>query len=136
MREELFGPKVEDVAIAVAQEEGEGGVPIYNVYLLNFRDDIIEGIIVTSKGYGVNVETGEKVTTSTLRHCIEVMLPNEAAKLEPIMEDVFGLANEFWLSFWINDVMYDKKFVFVAESICEANLREIPLLGLKAVMIK
>lgn len=136
MREELLGPKVENVAIAVAQEQGEEGLPIYNVYLLNLRDDIIEGIIVTSKGYGVNVDTGEKVKTSTLRHCIEVMLPNEAAKLEPIMEDVFGLANEFWLSFWINDVMYDKKFVFVAESICEENLRELPILGLKGVMIK
>ena len=136
MREELLGPKVENVAIAVALEEGEEGLPIYNVYLLNLRDDIIEGIIVTSKGYGVNAETGEKVMTSTLRHCLEVMLPNEAAKLEPIMEDVFGLANEFWLSFWINDVMYDKKFVFVAESISEGNFREIPLLGLKGVMIK
>ncbi len=136
MREELLGPKVENVAIAVAQEIGEEGLPIYNVYLLNLREDIIEGIIVTSKGYGENADTGEKVSTSTLRHCIEVMLPNEAAKLEPIMEDVFGLANEFWLSFWINDVMYDKKFVFVAESICEANLRELPLLGLKGVMIK
>ena len=136
MREELFGPKVENVAVSVVQEMGEEGFPIYNVYLLNLRDDIMEGIIITSKGYGENQTTGEKVQTSTLRHCLEILLPNEAAKIEPIMEDVFGLANEYWVSFWINDVMYDKKFVFVAESISENNLREIPILGAKGVMIK
>lgn len=136
MREELLGPKVEGVAVAIVQEKGEDDVTVYNVYLLNLRDDIIEGIIVTSKGYGMNVETGETVKTSTLRHCIELMLPNEAAKIEPIMEDVFGLSNEFWVSFWINDVMYDKKYVFLAESISESNLRDIPVLNAKGVMIK
>lgn len=136
MREELFGPKVENVAVSVVQEIGEEGIPVYNVYLLNLREDIMEGIIITSKGYGENQTTGEKVQTSMLRHCLEVLLPKEAAKIEPIMEDVFGLANEYWVSFWINDVMYDKKFVFVAESISSENLREIPLLGAKGVMIK
>lgn len=136
MRQELFGPKVENVAVSVVQEIGEEGIPVYNVYLLNLREDIMEGIIITSKGYGENQQTGEKVQTSMLRHCLEVLLPQEAAKIEPIMEDVFGLANEYWVSFWIDDVMYDKKFVFVAESISVENLREIPLLGAKGVMIK
>ncbi len=136
MKEELLGPKVENVAVAVVQQRSEDNELIYYVYLLNLRDDIMEGIIITSKGYGMNQETGEKVETSTLRHCIEVMLPNEAAKIEPIMEDLFGLSNEYWVSFWVNDVMYDKKFVFVAESISKENMREIPILGAKGVMIK
>lgn len=136
MREELLGPKVEGVAVAVVQDQGEDGEKIYNVYLLNLRTDIMEGIIITSKGYGVNEQSGEKIKTSTLRHCLEVLLPNEAAKIEPIMEDVFGLANEYWVSFWAEDVMYDKKFVFVPESISEKNMSEIPVLGAKGVIIK
>lgn len=136
MREELKGPLVEGVAVAVVQELSEDGEKIYNVYLLNLREDIIEGIIITSKGYGHNVKTGEKVETSMLRRCIELMLPNEAAKIEPIMEDVFGLSNEFWVSFYVDDKMHDKKFVFVAESICEENMKDIELLGAKGVMIK
>ena len=131
MREELLGPKVENVAVAIVQEKNEDNQNEYNVYLLNLRDDIMEGIIITSKGYGVNVTTGEKIVTSTLRHCIEIMLPNEAAKIEPIVEEVFGLSNEYWVSFWVNDVMYDKKFVFVAESINEKNIKSIPILGAK-----
>ena len=135
MREDLLGPKVEKVAVAVVQTKNELNENEYNVYLLNLRDDIMEGIIITSKGYGQNANTGEKVETSTLRHSLEVLLPNEAAKIEPIMEDVFGLANEYWVSFWVEDQMYDKKFVFVPESISEQNMKKIPVLGEVGVMI-
>ena len=131
MREELLGPKVEGVAVAIVKEIGEENQPIYNSYLLNLRDDIMEGVIITTCGYGENITTGEKIKTSTLRHCLEILLPEEAAKIEPIMEEVFGLNNEFW----VNDVMYDKKFVFLPESIQEKNMKLIPKLGQKGVMI-
>jgi hypothetical protein len=135
MREELFGPKVEKVGVAVVEESLENNELGYSVYLLNLRDDIMEGIIITSRGYGQNPNTGEKVKTSTLRHCLEILLPNEAAKIEPISEEVFGIANEYWVSFWIDGVMYDKKFIFVAESINKENIKTIPVLGAKGVII-
>jgi hypothetical protein len=137
MREELLGPKVENVAVVIAQEMSESQDVIYNTYLINLRDnEIMEGIIITSTGYGENVTTGEKVKTSTLRRCMEILLPNEAAKIEPIMEEVFGLTNEYWVSFWINDVMYDKKYVFLPETIHEKNFKLIPQLGLKGLIIQ
>ncbi|MFT5778276.1 MAG: hypothetical protein ACI837_001232 [Crocinitomicaceae bacterium] len=136
MREELLGPKVEDVAMAVVQQLNENGEKIYYTYLLNLRDDIMEGIIVTCKGYGHNPNSGETVKTATLRHSLEILLPNEAAKIEPLMEEVFALSNEYWISFWINDQLYDKKFVFLAESISEANMKNIPLIGEIGVMIR
>jgi hypothetical protein len=135
MREELMGPKVENVGVAVVQQTSETGEKIYNVYLLNLREDIMEGIIISSKGYGTNANTGEKVETSMLRHSLEVLLPQEAAKIEPIMEEVFGLANEYWVSFYVDSTMYDKKFVFLPETISEANMKMIPMLGVKGVMI-
>lgn len=136
MREELLGPKVEGVAFAVVQQLNEDNEKVYNVYLVNLREDIMEGIIVTSQGYGNNVSTGETIRTSKLRHSLEVLLPNEAAKIEPIIEEVFGLSNEYWLSFWAEDVLYDKKFVFLAESISEENMKMLPIIGEKGVMIK
>ena len=135
MKEGLFGPKVENVGVAVVQDFNEENIEIFNVYLVNLRDDIMEGIIITSTGYGENANTGERVKTSTLRHCLEVMLPNEAAKIEPIMEDVFGLANEYLVSFWVNDVMYDKKYVFLPETISSSKMKKIPVLEKKGVMI-
>lgn len=135
MREELLGPKVEGVSVAIIKEKNEDNIETYYAYLLNLREDIMEGIIITSCGYGENLATGEKIQTSTLRHCIELMLPNEAAKIEPIMEDVFGLTNEYWVSFWVNDVMYDKKFLFLPETIQDKNMVLIPKLGIKGVVI-
>jgi hypothetical protein len=135
MREELLGPKVEKVGVAIIEQIDEEGNTMYYAYLLNLRDDIMEGIIITSTGYGENVNTGEKIKTSTLRHSLEVLLPQEAAKIEPIMEDVFALSNEYWVSFWVNEVMYDKKFIFLPETITKDKMKPIPLLGEKGIMI-
>lgn len=136
MKEGILGPKVEEVGVAIVQEELENNAIGYHVYLLNYRDDIIEGIIVTSKGYGEHPETGEQVKTSILRHGIELLLPNEGARVEPIMEDVFGLTNEFHVSFWINELMYDKKYIFLPGTIDPENMINIPLLDKKGVLIK
>jgi len=135
MKEGLLGPKVEKVGVAVIEELTETQEKMYNVYLVNFREDIMEGIIITSTGYGENANTGERLRTSTLRHSLEVLLPGEIARIEPIMEEVFGLANEYWVSFWVNEVMYDKKFVFLPETIAPSKMKMIDQIGLRGVMI-
>lgn len=135
MKEELLGPKVENVGVAVIQSINEEKEKEYTVYLISLRDDIMEGIIVASTGYGENTVTGEKIKTSTLRHGIEVLLPNEIAKIEPIMPDVFGLANEYWVSFWVEEVLYDKRFVFPAESLIEENFKFLDAFKRKGVLL-
>ena len=134
MKDELKGPKVEKVSVAIVEMMVENEKSYY-AYLLNLREDIMEGIIISSTGYGENTKTGDRIKTSTLRHSIEVLLPNEAARIEPIMPEVFGLSNEYWVSFWVNEVMYDKRFVFPAESISEKNMKMIEILGQKGVII-
>jgi hypothetical protein len=134
MKDDLKGPKVEKVSVAIVEMMVENEKSYY-AYLLNLREDIMEGIIISSTGYGENTKTGDRIKTSTLRHSIEVLLPNEAARIEPIMPEVFGLSNEYWVSFWVNEVMYDKRFVFPAESISEKNMQMIEILGQKGVII-
>lgn len=135
MRADILSPLVENVKMVVVPEKNEEGATQHYVYLLNLRDDIMEGIIITSKGFGVDETTGEKITTSMLRHSLEVLLPDEAAKIEPIMEDVFKLTNEFLISFWVEDTMYDKKFIFLPETINEKNYVTIPKMGGKGIVV-
>lgn len=135
MRADILSPLVENVKMVVVPEKNEEGATQHYVYLLNLRKDIMEGIIITSKGYGVNEATGEKISTSMLRHSLEVLLPDEAAKIEPIMEDVFKLTNEFLISFWVEDTMYDKKFIFLPETINEKNYVTIPKMGGKGIVV-
>jgi hypothetical protein len=125
---------VEGISLALVELPIEGAEPEYVVYMLSSREDIIEGIIVTSTGYGLDA-TGQEIKTSTLRKGIEVMLPNEAARIEPLMPDLFGLNNEFWVSFWADDVMYDKRFVFEANTIHPKKFVAIPQLKAKGIII-
>ncbi len=125
---------VEDVALAVVKEENELAETIWNTYLINLKKDQLDSVLVTSTGYGFLNE--EKVNTSTLRHFLDTVAPNSFAKIEPIIEDVFGINNEYWVSFYHNKNLYDKKFIFLAETILDENLINIPLINKKGVMIK
>ena len=124
---------VENVAIAIVREKNELDETVWNSYLLNLKDQKIEGVLVTSTGYGELND--EKVKTSTLRHFLDEVEPKSFVKIEPIIEEVFGINNEYWLSFYFNKTMYDKRYVFLAESITEANFTTIPLINKKGVMI-
>jgi hypothetical protein len=57
------------------------------------------------------------------------------AAIELIDEQVLGLTNEYWLSYYIGGQIFDKKFIFVPESIIDTNLSRIPLLNMPGVMI-
>ena len=106
----------------------------WNVYLLNLKDEKIEKVLVSSHGYGSVNE--EMVKTSTLRHFLDDIEPNAFVKFEPIMESLFGINNEYWVSFFVDNVMYDKKYVFLPETIKEENFILIPHINKPGVMIK
>ena len=125
---------VENIAVAVVREKNDQGAMVWNVYLVNLYSEKIEGVLVSSKGYGSY--EGRDVKTTVLRHMIGDVDPQDYAKIEPIMTNVFGLSNEYWVSFYLNKKMYDKKYIFLPESIKEENLTTIPVLKKKGVMIR
>lgn len=134
MKKDINPPLVEDIAVAVVKELNELNETVWNVYLVNLKKEGIEGVLVTSMGYGTYND--EDVKTSTLRHFLDEVEANSFKKIEPIVENVFGLNNEFWVSFFLNSVMYDKKYIFLPETIKEENFTTIPLINKKGVMIK
>jgi len=133
MKQDLPTNVVEDIAIAIVLESATPESKSWNVYLLNEKPIVIHNVIVSSKGYGEN--NGVQVKTSTLRHFIEELNPKSFKKIEAIDPQVFGLTNEYWLSFYVEGVMYDKKYVFLPESIVDENLIKIPLVNKPGIMI-
>lgn len=125
---------VEDIAVAVALEKESAESKLWYVYLINLKDQPIENVLITSKGYGE--KDGEQVKTSTLRHMMPRVEGNSTALIEPIDEQTFGLNNEYWISYYIGRNIYDKKFIFVPESIVEGNFIKLPVLNKVGVMIK
>ncbi|WP_066758842.1 hypothetical protein [Crocinitomix algicola] len=136
MRKDIDIPKVEGVSVAVIKELNEEKTQeVYNVYLINLKGETLRNVLVSSKGYGENKETGVQIKTSVLRHFIGDVEGNSYAKIEPIIEDVFGINNEYWVSFSQNDQVFDKKFIFLPETILDDNMKSVPILEKKGVMI-
>ena len=133
MKKDLPENKVEHIAVAVALEKESAEHKTWYVYLINLKKEPIENVLITSKGYGE--KDGEAVKTSTLRHMFP-LVPGESYKLiEPIAEETFGLSNEYWLSYYIGSEIFDKKFIFLPESIVESNFIKLPILNKPGVMI-
>jgi hypothetical protein len=135
MKKDIPELKVEDLAIAIVPSsvdllEDE----LWDVYILNLKEEPIKNVLVSSRGYGeVN---NEQIKTTTLRHFFEEIGPLEILKIEPIQKSLFRITNEYWVSFSFEGELYDKKYVFVVGSIESTNFTRIPFLDRKGVMIR
>src|ERR1700744_1348736 len=134
MIKDLPENNVEDIAVAVALEKESAETKLWYVYLINLKTEPIENVLITSKGYGE--KNGEQVKTSTLRHMFPIVKDSGFALIEPIDEATFGLSNEYWLSYYIGTEIFDKKFIFLPESIVESNFIKLPIVNKPGVMIR
>ncbi|QSE98071.1 hypothetical protein [Fulvivirga lutea] len=132
MKEDIIKPEVKNVTVAVAKKVNDANVEEWSVYLINQNDHEIENTLVTSKGYG---EQGNEIQkTSTLRHFLQTVDANSAVLIEPIQKEVFHLNNEYWVSYYIESKIYDKKFIFLPDSIKDENLTYIKELDTKGIL--
>ena len=125
-------PEVKNVTVVIARKQQPGESDEWKVYLINKNTFPIENALVASKGYGV--KDGEEQQTSVLRHFIETVPAESAALVEPIDPAVFHLNNEYWVSYYIGTTIFDKRFVFVPDSIREDNLIFIKELDMKGIL--
>jgi hypothetical protein len=131
MKKDIDFSPVTGVKLAIAKTETPNG-PEWAVYIINLNLIELSTVMITSKGYGLL--EGEKRKTSTLRHLIQELGAVSVAKVEPIDPAVFSLTNEFWVSYYILDQIFDKKFIFTSGSFDPVNLRMIPEIGLEGIL--
>lgn len=134
MKKDIIPPKVEGVSMAVVLEADEDGEQAWYVYLINAKDVALDNVLISSTGYG-EVD-GEQRATSEMRHYLESLGAKSWARIERMMEDVFALSNQFWLSFYIDGHIHDKKYIFVAGSIHEEHFTNLPLMNKRGVLIQ
>ena len=134
MKKDLPQNIVEDVGMAVVLLGETPEIKSWTVYLINFKNVAITNTMISSKGYGE--KDGKPVKTSVLRHFLGDIAPQSSKGVEAIDPAVFGLTNEYWLSFYLDGNIYDKKFIFLPDSIVDENLMRIPVVDKPGVMIK
>jgi hypothetical protein len=125
-------PNVQDVTLAVVREKNILHQDEWKVYLINNNPFPIENTLVASSGYGE--KDGETQRTSTLRHFLQTVPANGSTVIEPLDSNVLHLNNEYWVSYYVGSQIYDKRFVFVPDSICEENLIFIKELEMEGVL--
>lgn len=132
MKKDIEIPDVKNVTLAVVREKNLLNQEEWKVYFINNNPFPLENTLVASKGYGE--KNGEQQRTSTLRHFLETVPANGNTLVEPIDPGVFHLNNEYWVSYYVGNQIYDKRFVFVPDSICEKNITFIKELQKEGVL--
>ena len=121
MKKDLQIPDVKGVEIAAVFEYNElYKTDDWNIYIINNNSVELEMIVIVSQGFS------ETKTTSLLRKKLETLPANSFAKVEFIQPELFALNNRFQVSFFENNQLKDKTFLFKKDSIKEASLRMIP----------
>ncbi|MGL2988453.1 hypothetical protein ACSVH5_12770 [Flavobacterium sp. RSSA_27] len=135
MKKDIIIPVVENVFIAAVQEWSDDFMEkVWYAYLVNDSDFNIEGVMVVSKAFGTI--DGEMKKTSLLRHAFVEIPAVSVVKIEMIEKSVLALHNEFMVTYFIDGRLYDKKFIFKANSINETEMEEVPILFVDGVIVR
>lgn len=133
MKKDIELPEVSNVFMAVVKEyNNEFKCEDWNAYIINNKNVDLEMVLIVSKGY----DEDKLLETAVLRHKIEKLPAQSYAKVELMQEDVLKLANFFNVTFFEGSKMYDKKYLFEKGIIKEGNLRNVPLLNKRGILIK
>jgi len=135
MKSDITIPEVENVFLAAVQEWSDDFMEkIWNVYLVNDSDFDLDSVMVVSKAFGTI--DGEMKKTSLLRHAFIQVPAVSVVKIEMVEKSVLRLNNEFMVTYFIGSTLYDKKFIFKAQSITPDYVEEVPILFVDGVIVR
>ena len=135
MKKDIVIPKVENVFLAAIQEWNDDFMEnVWYVYLVNDSDFDLDGVMVVSKAFGTI--DGEMKKTSLLRHAFQQVPSTSVVKVELIEKNVLELNNEFMVTYFIGNTLYDKKFIFRKNTINERATEEVPHLWKNGVVVR
>lgn len=135
MKKDIQIPQVHNVFVAAVPEDNDEQPLEWWIVLINNTDGPLENVLVNSRGYS-SLEHKSGRTTSQLRKSIQVLPAKSAVRLEPIMPEVFDLFNEYWVTFFENEQLKDRKFIFGPHTIEMSMCEDIPIVAKKGILIK
>lgn len=131
MKKDIHIPEVSGVAMAVVKEFNKDfNTDDWNVYIINNKSVDLEMVLIVSQG------SNDVDKTSTMRHKLEKLPANSFAKVELIQPELFKLNNEFKITFFADNQLYEKTFVFAKNTIKDSALRVISAINKKGILAK
>ncbi|CAM1358769.1 conserved protein of unknown function [Tenacibaculum soleae] len=131
MRKDIHVPKVENVEIAITLERNQNdNTDEWCVYIINKKEVDLEMVVIVSQGFS------DTKTTSLFRRKIDILPANSASKFEIMQPELFALDNRFQVTFFENNQLHDKTFIFQEGTIQKDFFRDIDVLNKKGVVCK
>lgn len=131
MKKDIEIPEVEGVYIAVVNEFNDVyKTQDWNAYIINDKDQGLDVVLIVTNGYS------DQKITSTFRKKIDKLPAKSYAKIELLQEELFALNNQFKVTFFEGNTMFEKTYVFRKNTINERALQAIPLMKVKGVLKK
>ncbi|AUC74518.1 hypothetical protein [Olleya sp. Bg11-27] len=131
MKKDIDIPKVENVYIAVVNEYNDlYKTQDWNAYIINDKDVDLEMVLIVTSGYS------DDKMTSIFRKKLDKLPKKSYAKIELMQEDLFTLNNQFKVTFFEGNAMFDKTYTFRKNTINLNALQAVPLMEAKGVLVK
>ena len=131
MKKDIHIPKVEGVYVAIVNEFNDiYKTQDWNAYIINDKDLDLDTVIIVTSGYS------DSKTTSVFRKKIDKLPKRSYAKIELIQEELFALNNQFKVTFFEGNTMYDKTYTFRKNTINLKALQPVPLMKVKGILVK
>ena len=131
MKKDIDIPVVNDVYVAVVNEYNDiYKTQDWNAYIINNKDIDLEVVLIVTNGY-----SDEKIT-STFRKKLDRLPAKSYAKIELMQEDLFALNNQFKVTFFEGNTMFDKTYLFRKNTINKKALQPIPLMEARGILVK
>ncbi|RKE98644.1 hypothetical protein [Ichthyenterobacterium magnum] len=131
MKKDIQIPKVEDVYVAVVNEYNDiYKTQDWNAYIINDKTVDLDVVLIVTNGYS------KDKTTSVFRKKLDKLPAKSYAKIELMQEELFALNNQFKVTFFEGNTMYDKTFLFRKNTINLKALQPIPLMESKGILVK
>ena len=135
MKSDISIPTVENVFLAAVQEWSDDFMEkVWYIYLVNDSDFNLDSVMIVSKAFGTI--DGEMKKTSLLRHAFMQVPAVSVVKVEMVEKSVLQLNNEFMVTYFIGNTLYDKKYIFKAQSITPDYVEEVPILFVDGVTVR
>ena len=131
MKKDIPIPEVENVYVAIVNEFNEVyKTQDWNAYIINDKDVDLDVVLIVINGFS------EDKITSTFRKKLDKLPKKSYAKIELMQEDLFALNNQFKVTYFEGNRMFDKTYTFRKNTINLKALQSIPLMRAKGVLVK
>ena len=129
MKKDIEIPKPEGLfLVTVRVFHEELGEYVWDVFLLNAGRNTMETIMIVLRGY-----TADK-KTSVMRRRLEELTPGSFARLEFLREELLDFQNEYLVTWFEGNVMYEKNFLLGPGEIREDQLSFIEQIGSEGIL--